>query len=52
MNVRGHHGEKAEDDIPTETGRDTNLHTEIEVAAARHTTEPLQIEMSYSMEFL
>jgi hypothetical protein len=52
MNVRGHRAERAEDDTPIETGRDTNLHAEIEVEAAHLTMELHRIEMSYLMESL
>ena len=52
MNVRGRHVERAEDDTPIETERDTNLHAETEVAAAHLTMELLRIEMSYLMESL
>jgi hypothetical protein len=52
MNVRGRHVERAEDDTPIETERDTNLHAGIEVEVAHPTMELRRIEMSYLMESL
>ncbi len=41
-------GERAEDDIPIEIVKDTNLPVRVEVVVARHILEGLQIGMSYS----